>query len=402
MAARRAAGQHREALDRRRRDLRDRRRLPAAARHGPRDRRARLPPLPAGAQGGHHPRRLQHAPGARGRRPHRPPGDPLRARVRGGRARRRPAVRRGRRARRDGRRDRAARRAAHELGPRQRRRQPAHDARRRRAPRRLPRLHGAVRARAGLLPLQPCPRSPTSSATGMPATAASDLERAPREHLRELQLERLRGLVARLLDAVPLTRERLHAAGVRSARGRPQPRRPAPAAVLDEVRPARALPLRPAGGAARGARARPRLQRDGRQGDRRRLHPARPRHLDRRDGALPGDGRASGRGMLVHNANGYGLFTGGLGFHQGAERLGATVVPVSGGFTDAPGHAAARPAAPRSSSRTPSYALHIGQALARRTASGPTTSRSRSASSAASRGPRRWARRSRARSGWRP
>jgi phenylacetate-CoA ligase len=38
-------------------------------------------------------------------------------------------------------------------------------------------------------------------------------------------------------------------------------------------------------------------------------------------------------GMLVHNANGYGLFTGGLGFHQGAERLGATVVPVSGGFT---------------------------------------------------------------------
>src|SRR5690349_18039471 len=34
-------------------------------------------------------------------------------------------------------------------------------------------------------------------------------------------------------------------------------------------------------------------------------------------------------GMLVHNANGYGLFTGGLGFHQGAERIGATVVPVS-------------------------------------------------------------------------
>src|SRR5207247_28100 len=38
-------------------------------------------------------------------------------------------------------------------------------------------------------------------------------------------------------------------------------------------------------------------------------------------------------GMVVHNANGYGLFTGGLGFHQGAERLGATVVPVSTGFT---------------------------------------------------------------------
>ena len=51
----------------------------------------------------------------------------------------------------------------------------------------------------------------------MHATAVSDVERAPRERLRELQLERLRGLVARLLDAVPPTRERLHAAGVRSA-----------------------------------------------------------------------------------------------------------------------------------------------------------------------------------------
>jgi phenylacetate-CoA ligase len=39
------------------------------------------------------------------------------------------------------------------------------------------------------------------------------------------------------------------------------------------------------------------------------------------------------RGMLVHNANTYGLFTGGHGFHQGAERIGAPVLPVSGGFT---------------------------------------------------------------------
>ena len=36
---------------------------------------------------------------------------------------------------------------------------------------------------------------------------------------------------------------------------------------------------------------------------------------------------------VVHNAYGYGLFTGGLGFHYGAERLGAAVVPSSGGFT---------------------------------------------------------------------
>ncbi len=40
------------------------------------------------------------------------------------------------------------------------------------------------------------------------------------------------------------------------------------------------------------------------------------------------------RGDLLHNAYGYGLFTGGLGAHGGAERLGCTVVPVSGGMTE--------------------------------------------------------------------
>ena len=43
-------------------------------------------------------------------------------------------------------------------------------------------------------------------------------------------------------------------------------------------------------------------------------------------GVRPGD--------VLHNAYGYGLFTGGLGFHDGAERLGCTVVPVSGGMTE--------------------------------------------------------------------
>jgi phenylacetate-CoA ligase len=39
-------------------------------------------------------------------------------------------------------------------------------------------------------------------------------------------------------------------------------------------------------------------------------------------------------GMLAQNSYGYGLFTGGIGFHYGAERLGMTVVPVSGGMTE--------------------------------------------------------------------
>jgi phenylacetate-CoA ligase len=44
---------------------------------------------------------------------------------------------------------------------------------------------------------------------------------------------------------------------------------------------------------------------------------------------------AGGRpGDIVHVAYGYGLFTGGLGAHYGAERLGCTVVPISGGMTE--------------------------------------------------------------------
>lgn len=39
------------------------------------------------------------------------------------------------------------------------------------------------------------------------------------------------------------------------------------------------------------------------------------------------------KGDVVHNAYGYGLFTGGLGAHYGAERLGAAVIPISGGNT---------------------------------------------------------------------
>src|ERR1700704_2204309 len=40
------------------------------------------------------------------------------------------------------------------------------------------------------------------------------------------------------------------------------------------------------------------------------------------------------RGMKIHNAYGYGLFTGGLGIHYGAEHLGCATIPVSGGMTE--------------------------------------------------------------------
>jgi phenylacetate-CoA ligase len=66
--------------------------------------------------------------------------------------------------------------------------------------------------------------------------------------------------------------------------------------------------------------------------------------------------------MVVHNAYGYGLFTGGLGFHQGAERLGALVIPVSGGVT-ARQAVLLRDLQGQVLCSTPSYALHIAQGL---------------------------------------
>ncbi len=68
-------------------------------------------------------------------------------------------------------------------------------------------------------------------------------------------------------------------------------------------------------------------------------------------------------GMVIHNANGYGLFTGGLGFHQGGERIGATVVPVSGGFT-ARQAMLLRDLGAQVLVSTPSYALAVAQAIA--------------------------------------
>ena len=204
------------------------------------------------------------------------------------------------------------------------------------------------------------PRAPLGCPQPPPLTSSA--RRA--SSLRALQLERLRGLVARLLDAVPVTRERLHAAGVRSAED---------VRSLDDLR---RLPFSMKSDLREhypfGLLAVPREELvrvhassgTGGKADRRRLHPARPRHLDRGDGALPGHGRACAPGMLVHNANGYGLFTGGLGFHQGAERLGATVVPGLGRLHRRARSRCCATCAPRSSSPRPSYALHIGQALA--------------------------------------
>jgi phenylacetate-CoA ligase len=69
------------------------------------------------------------------------------------------------------------------------------------------------------------------------------------------------------------------------------------------------------------------------------------------------------RDDVVHNAYGYGLFTGGLGLHYGAERMGAMVVPASGGNTPRQVLLIADLSA-RILCCTPSYALHIADTIA--------------------------------------
>ena len=69
------------------------------------------------------------------------------------------------------------------------------------------------------------------------------------------------------------------------------------------------------------------------------------------------------RTSTIHNAYGYGLFTGGLGIHQGAIELGATVVPVSGGMTPRQ-VTLIRDLRPDILTCTPSYAIRLGEALA--------------------------------------
>jgi phenylacetate-CoA ligase len=69
-------------------------------------------------------------------------------------------------------------------------------------------------------------------------------------------------------------------------------------------------------------------------------------------------------GDVLHNAYGYGLFTGGLGLHGGAERLGCAVVPASGGQTERQAQLICD-LKPRIICCTPSYMLVIAEALER-------------------------------------
>jgi len=158
------------------------------------------------------------------------------------------------------------------------------------------------------------------------------VETLPREQLRALQSERLQQLMRYVRERVPFYRERFDAAGLR----------PAEARSVDDLQKlpfTRKADLRdhypfglfavPGSEVARihvssGTTGKPTVVGYTRA-DLELFAEVNARALAMA-GAEPG--------MTLHNAYGYGLFTGGLGLHYGGERLGMTVVPVSGGMTE--------------------------------------------------------------------
>jgi phenylacetate-CoA ligase len=186
------------------------------------------------------------------------------------------------------------------------------------------------------------------------------IERTSREELDRMQLSRLQQLVARAAERVPLYRERLREAGVTTAdiRSLADLRR-LPFTVKDDFRAnypygLLAVPLDDVVRihASSGTTGKPTVV-----------------AYTRADLDLWSEVMARtlmmggvGRSDVVQNAYGYGLFTGGLGFHDGAERVGAAVIPISGGFTDRQ-LTALQDFGSTVLCCTPSYALHLAEAV---------------------------------------
>lgn len=189
---------------------------------------------------------------------------------------------------------------------------------------------------------------------------ATAIERSSRPDLEALQVVRLRRAVAWATERVPLYRERLARAGVRTDHLR----------CLDDLRRLPfteksdfrdtypygllAVPLERVVRihASSGTTGKPTVVAYTR-GD-----------LDTWSAVMARTLRMGGVGAedVVHNAYGYGLFTGGLGFHYGAERVGAAVIPMSGGFTERQ-LTALTDFGSTILCCTPSYALHLAEAL---------------------------------------
>lgn len=164
-----------------------------------------------------------------------------------------------------------------------------------------------------------------------------ELETLPREKLRSLQEERLRQVVAYVYERVPFYRRLLDEVGVRPGKIRgliDLPRLPfTKKSDLRDHYPFGlfAVPREEVARihASSGTTGKPTVV-GYTKNDLKVFAEVVARSLAAA-GARPG--------MMLHNAYGYGLFTGGLGLHGGAEALGMTVVPVSGGDDGKAGHA---------------------------------------------------------------
>jgi phenylacetate-CoA ligase len=187
-------------------------------------------------------------------------------------------------------------------------------------------------------------------------------EFATREELRDLQVDRLRGTLGRAYERVPHYRAKFDAAGVSPADLRDLTDLARfPFTTKDDLRANYpfdmfAVPLRKVVRlhASSGTTGRPTVVGYTR------------RDIDTWAELMARSIRAAGGGDtdVVHVAFGYGLFTGGLGVHYGAERLGATVVPVSGGQTERQVQLMLD-FAPTILMATPSYALAIADEFER-------------------------------------
>ncbi len=187
----------------------------------------------------------------------------------------------------------------------------------------------------------------------------ASIETLPRADLERLQLERLRALVARAAR-VPLHRDRLAAAGVTADGLRTLgDLRRLPFTTKADFRDTYpfgllAVPMDEVVRihASSGTTGKPTVVAYTR-GDLDVWTEAMARTL-RAGGVRPGD--------VVQNAYGYGLFTGGLGFHYGAEAVGAAVIPMSGGFTERQ-LVSLQDLGTTVLCCTPSYALHLAEAI---------------------------------------
>ena len=159
-----------------------------------------------------------------------------------------------------------------------------------------------------------------------------EAETLPRERLERLQLGRLQTTLGRLLECVPPMRLRLHAAGVN------HPSDVTSLKDLDKLPFSTKADLRqeyPFGLFAVPREAIMRVHASSGTKGKPTLVGYTRNDLDvwaevaARTLALGG----VRPGMVLHIAAGYGLFTGGMGFHMGGERLGCTVVPAGAGFT---------------------------------------------------------------------